>query len=561
MSLAGHERELSARAVAFGLLLGVPLAAANVYAGLKLGVVDSGGTTIILLAFAAFGTGRRRFSPRETTVSQVAGSSAATMALTAGLVGPIPALAMSGRAIDPGSVVLWGCALAIFGSLLAIPFRRTFLEVKQLAFPSARASGEVIVKLFSAEAAGGRTAVWVLVGTGAAAAAFTVARDQFQWVPAAWYLPVALAGVPAAALAIGFNLSPLVIGVGVLVGARVGISMLIGAVLAWMLIAPVLVHRGIAGASYPELVTWTLWPGAALMVTGSLTALFLGARDMLRAWRETPAAGEATAAWVRPAVIASAIAVVAVGWVGFGVHPLHGLLAVALGAAFSLAGMQATGETDQTPSGPLGGLTQVMVGGLPPGGVGTPLHAGGVVNGAVTHSSQMLNAWKTGEVVGSRPRQLLVAQLAGIGIGAVAAAVAFWMVDVAYGIGTDAMPSPAALSWKATAEAVAQGTEGMPSGAPIAALAGGLAGVLLTLGERSKRLRCFLPSAVAMGIGFIVPAMIAISLAVSAIAFALIARRLPGWNQRNAPSLASGLILGEAFAGVVIAAIAVARSL
>lgn len=554
------DRELSARAVLLGLVLGVPIAAGNVYAGLKLGVVDAGGTAIILIAFALFGAGRRRFSPRETVVSQVSGSSAASMALTAGLVGPIPALAMSGRTVAPVAVVLWGCALAVLGSLLAIPFRRTFIEVKKLAFPSARAAGEVITKLFAGAEARERAAVWILVGTGAAAAAFTALRDQLQWIPAAWFLPLAIGGVPAAALLIGVNASPLVVGVGVLVGARVGLSMLAGAAIAWMVIAPQLVARGVAGASYPELVSWTLWPGAALMVAASLAGLLFSARDVLRAWRAAPAAGEATQPWVRPALAASALAVVVLGWLGFAVHPLHGLLAVALGAAFSLAGMQATGETDNTPSGPLGGLTQVVVGALPPGGVGTPLHAGGVVNGAVTHSSQMVAAWKTGELVGSQPRRLLVAQLAGVATGAVAAAIAFWLIQRAYGIGTESMPSPAALSWKATADAVAGGTDSMPAGAPLAALVGALAGVLLTIGERSEKLRRFLPSAVALGIGFIVPAMVAFTLALSAIAFALIARRAARW-QESAPPFASGLILGEATAGVVIAAIAVARAL
>ena len=551
------DRELSARAVAFGLLLGIPLAAGNVYAGLKLGMVDAGGTTIVLIAFALFGAGRRRFSPGEAVVSQVSGSSAATMALTAGLVGPIPALAMSDRFVAPATVVLWGCALAVFGSLLAIPFRRTFIEVKKLAFPSARASGEVILKLFAAGESGGRSAIWLLVGCAAAAAAFTVLRDQFQLVPAAWFFPLAIAGVPAAALTLGFNASPLVVGVGVLVGARVGLSILLGAVLAWVVIAPALVARGVAGPSYPELVTWTLWPGAALMVAGSLTMLVFDAGKMIRAWRSAPAAGEAGAVWVKPALVAAAALVIAIGWLGFDVHPLHALLAIALAAAFSLAGMQATGETDNTPSGPLGGLTQVVVGGLPPGGVGAPLHAGGVVSGAVTHSSQMLSAWKTGEVVGSAPRRLLLAQLAGVASGAVAAAVAFWLIDRAYGIGTEAMPSPAAMSWKATADAVAGGTDSMPAGAPLAALAGVLVGVLLSLGERSRSLRRFLPSAVAIGIGFIVPAMIALTLALSAVAFSLVARRAPGWTRESAPSLASGLIIGEAFAGVVVAAIAV----
>jgi uncharacterized oligopeptide transporter (OPT) family protein len=285
--------------------------------------------------------------------------------------------------------------------------------------------------------------------------------------------------------------------------------------------------------------------------------LLFDAGKMIRAWRTAPAAGEASAAWVKPALIAAAAAVIAIGWLGFDVHPLHALLAIGLAAAFSLAGMQATGETDNTPSGPLGGLTQVVVGALPPGGVGAPLHAGGVVNGAVTHSSQMIAAWKTGEVVGSSPRRLLLAQLAGVASGAVAAAIAFWLIDRAYGVGTEAMPSPSAMSWKATADAVAGGTDSMPAGAPLAALAGMVAGILLSLGERSRILRRFLPSAVAIGMGFILPAMIGLTLALSAVAFALVARRAPGWTRESAPSLASGLIIGEAFAGVVIAAIAV----
>ena len=551
------DRELSARAVALGVLLGIPLAAGNVYAGLKLGLVDAGGSTIVLITFALFGAGRWRFSPGEVVVSQVSGSSAATMALTAGVVGPIPALAMSDQVVAPVAVVLWGCALAVFGSLLAIPFRRTFIEVKKLAFPSARASGEVILKLFAAGGSSGRAAIWLLLGCAAASAAFTVCRDHLHLVPAAWFFPLAVGGVPAAALTLGFNYSPLVVGVGVLVGARVGLSILAGAVIAWVIVAPALVERGVAGASYPELVSWTLWPGAALMVAGSLTMLILDARQVIRAWRTAPAGSETGAAWVKPAVVASAVAVIAIGWLGFDVHPLHALLAIALAAAFSLAGMQATGETDNTPSGPLGGLTQVVVGGLPPGGVGAPLHAGGVVNGVVTHSSQMVAAWKTGEMVGSAPRRLLLAQLAGVAIGAVAAAIAFWLINRAYGIGTESMPSPAAMSWKATADAVAGGTDSMPAGAPLAALAGALAGVLLTVGERSRALRRFVPSAVAIGMGFILPAMIATTLALSAVVFALVARRAPGWTRENAPPLAAGLIIGEAFAGVVIAAIAV----
>jgi uncharacterized oligopeptide transporter (OPT) family protein len=50
--VAEPDRELSGRAIGFGVVVGALLAAANVYAGLKLGDVDAGTTPIVLLAFA-----------------------------------------------------------------------------------------------------------------------------------------------------------------------------------------------------------------------------------------------------------------------------------------------------------------------------------------------------------------------------------------------------------------------------------------------------------------------------------------------------------------------------
>lgn len=560
--MASASGELTPRALLFGLALGALLAAANVYAGLKLGFVDVGTTTIVLLAFAVFGAGRRPFAAREANAAQVVGSSAGAMAVTAGVIGPIPALALGGHDASPLAIVLFGCALAVFGTLIAIPFRDSLIAVQRLAFPSARAAGEVIRSLFideRSELAGGRSAsVQILVGAALAAAAVTVARDAFSAIPGGWMLPVAIAGVPAAALAIGAAASPLLAGVGLLVSARTAASMLIGAAIAWIAIAPVLVHRGAAAPNYGSVVSWTLWPGAALMVAGSLTALVLDARALLRAIRAGLAARAAR--WVKVAALAAALAVIAIGWQALGISPLLGALAVALAALFSVAGMHATGETDHTPAGPLGGLTQVVVGALGPGGIGAPLAAGAIVNGATAHSSTMLNAWKTGDVVGDcAPGRLVVAQLAGIAAGAVASALAYWLVREAYGIGTVAMPAHGAVSWKATADAVAHGTAGMPPGAPLAALLGAAAGVALALVERT-RLRRFTLSPIALGVGFIVPASLTVTVALAALASALAAARAPAWHARHGAALAGGLIVGEAFTGVVLAAVAVARA-
>src|SRR5213078_2006375 len=131
-SMASSSAELTPRAIAIGLALGAPVAAANVYAGLVLGFVDAGAMAIILVAFAAFGG--RRLTAGEVNVAQVAGSSAGAMAVTAGLIGPVPALAMTGHDVAPAIVALWGCALAVLGTLVAIPFRDSLIAVQRLAF-------------------------------------------------------------------------------------------------------------------------------------------------------------------------------------------------------------------------------------------------------------------------------------------------------------------------------------------------------------------------------------------------------------------------------------------
>src|SRR5258706_12426216 len=127
MSDRAAPAELTLRATVFGLALGLALAAANVYAGLKLGFVDAGTTTIVLVAFAAFGTGRRRFTAQEVNVAQVAGSSAGAMAVTPGLIGPIPGPAMTGHDVAPARNVPWGPALAGVRTLAPHPVRASFV--------------------------------------------------------------------------------------------------------------------------------------------------------------------------------------------------------------------------------------------------------------------------------------------------------------------------------------------------------------------------------------------------------------------------------------------------
>jgi uncharacterized oligopeptide transporter (OPT) family protein len=558
-SQGGHdERELTVRAIWSGLLFGGVIAAANVYAGTMVGIVDAGSATIVLVAYALFAALGRPLSRLEANVAQVAGSSASTMAVTAGVVGPVPALAMSGHAPEPVWVALWGAALGAFGALLAIPFRRQLIEEEQLPFPSGQATGELINSLAGATSSA-RGRVVMLFGAMAVAALVLCLRDLWGILPGMLTLPIVVGGIPAASLGIGVAVSPFTIGVGLLVGPRMGVSVLAGGVVAWAVLAPLLHQKGIVNAAdYGSVLQWVVWPGAALLVASSFTSFAFSGPAMWRGWRGRKAAAHGGDSWpgIRVGAALGGVAVVVVGWIGFDIHPLIGVLALLMAAAFAIIGLRATGATDQAPAGPLGALAQGVTGVVAPGSTLPTLFAGGVTNGVTGHSSGLMTSWKTTYVVGGSPRRALAAQLLGIGVGTVSAVTAYVLLDNAYGIGSAALPSPPAQSWKATAEVVQSGIGGMAAGAPLAALIAVLAGVLLACLERTRFAR-LVPSAVGLGVGFLVPLPISAGIAVGAIALAVARRSAPDWTERQGPSLAAGLITGEGLMALVLAALLV----
>jgi uncharacterized oligopeptide transporter (OPT) family protein len=211
------------------------------------------------------------------------------------------------------------------------------------------------------------------------------------------------------------------------------------------------------------------------------------------------------------------------------------------------------GETDNTPAGPLGGFAQVVVGAVAPGGIVAPLSGGGVVNGALMQSGMMLQNWKTGAIVKTPPHAQLVAQLVGVVVGAFACAGAFVLISTAYGIGSEAMPAPAAISWKATADVVQNGISSMPTYAPFGAALALVLGVVLGLKPIAK----YAPSPVALGMAFILPPYISITIATGGFIYWIVSRAT---KQRadDGVAVAAGVITGEAIAGLIISALIVA---
>ena len=104
------------------------------------------------------------------------------------------------------------------------------------------------------------------------------------------------------------------------------------------------------------------------------------------------------------------------------------------------------------------------------------------------------------------------------------------------------------------AEVASQGTAALPPHVGIAIAIALVAGVVLSLlAGKSK----WLPSPVALGVGFLVPVAFALTILLGALLVTLAGKRWPAAVEDLGSTAATGVIAGEALMGVGIAALQV----
>src|SRR6266849_4569569 len=500
-SAPAREPDLTLRALASGLLVGAILCIANLYMGLKTGLWDGGQITASVLALAL---ASGRLTRLENNVAQTAACAVGGVPAAAGLLGAIPALQLLGVRVPAWGVAVWGLALGVIGVLIALALRRRLLEEEDLPFPTGVAAAEVIEVLHAGGEAGRGRGRWVLAGGAAAAVVAWFRSGKPAIVPESLAVPGRLAGVPLASLGIALSTSPLLWGVGIVVGPRIAAGLLTGSVLGWIALGPWLVRGPLhLAADRAAIASWLSWPATALMAGAALVALLRQAALISGALRDlrSAAAGRSRARLGGALLAAAAaIATVVAGKALFDLRPLHTALALVLSVVEASRCARSAGLTDLSPLGTVGQVTQAVYGGLAPGQPAVNVAAGSVVAGAATQTSVLLWSLRVGRLLRAPVRGQVVAALAGCVVGAFLCMPAYGILLRAYGLTSPDLPMPTALQWKAMGEVVAQGLTALPPGALQAVIVSGSAGVALAVAEETRAGR-FVPPAVAVGIG------------------------------------------------------------
>lgn len=415
----------------------------------------------------------------------------------------------------------------------------------------------------------------------------------------------------------GFEPSLLLVAAGMIVGLRVSLSMLLGSALLFFVFAPMMLQYDIdAITAHPEYVeairasadrwginetyatsikelgtyireggdiarlhdpdagfgfypvNWALWGGTSVMVFSSLTAVAMGWKTLIRAFKGGggPAEGasdsdlaemkkiEVPFGWFVLGMVPITIGLIILMYYAFEMSWWLGLISVVMTYPIALVCCRATGETDTTPIGAMGKVTQLVYAVVAKGQIVPNLMAAGTTAAAGGASADLLTDLKSGYLLGANPRKQFLAQFFGIFFGTLIIVPAWYLMVPDYET-FDKFNPPAAKMWEAVALALTQGLHSIPKTAQMAIVIGGLVGIALPLIQAflPVRHRKWVPSAMGVGLAWVVPWYNALGFAIGAFI---------GWlwhlgHKKSADKftipIASGLVAGEALMAAMVA--------
>ncbi len=565
-------RELTPRAFLIAIAVAALMGAAEPAVVLRIGYGPNMSVVSAFLGFIAIsiigvvtGTRGTRF---ENNLVQTAGTAAASgvgfMAVVLAAIDMLNQRGVMNLHLSSVQIFSWLAPSGILGVLLAVPLRKHYIDQENLTFADGTAAGETLLVLDQGpKEAGPRVAA--LAAGGGFSALLTVLREGFGAIPGA--IAFRFLTPHADALRVGSELGVLSLGAGLLIGARVTLSMGLGMVLAWVIAPEPLFRRGLV----PELTfnavlqRWIMWPATGLMVAGGLAALALKWKVIAKTFRGLGAkdaadGGDFPMRWVLWGSLAAAIALAAVQKISLGFPLWLSAVSILLSLLLMLVGIRVLGETNWAPISAMANVMQAVFAVLAPGHVPINMIGSGMSGAVAANGEHLMQDYRAGKIVGSTNRNLTYLQLVGVPVGALAVALAYPLLRERYGVGGEGgLTSPISVKWAGFAELLAHGFGALPRSAIVALAIALVVGVVLTLLESTRAAR-WVPSPTAIGLGMLIPGFAVVPMVIGGVVQAVWRRRSPRSEAVYDVPLASGFITGEAIVLLALAVLSAVRS-
>jgi uncharacterized oligopeptide transporter (OPT) family protein len=525
---------------------------------------------------------------------------------------------VTGKIIPWWHMVTWMCVVSIIGVLLAFPLKRRFVNDEQLPFPEGRAAGVVLDALYTGAASAGMYKARLLAGAAALAGTWQaivsdgwmkliqfglLRMDRWAGLKEPWvihdrldayyyaaatkvsgFVPTIL-GTDIRQLGLRLTLDVAMIGVGGLMGIAVATSCLLGGFVNFVVLAPIMIQAGdivprigptgaVVPISRAEIVNqWSLWWGVTMMVVGSLVSL-LGRPEIFKGLikRGPRSQGADVLAHIEFPLWLSVIGIPVFSALGawvthafFGVPWLLAFISLPLIFVLSVICTNSMALTSWVPTGAMSKITQFSMGAIDRTNPASNLIPAAMTSEIAANAANLLSDIKPGYMLGAKPRQQAIGHVIGIFSGALACVPLFFVLFLpADANGTRSVERmiseqfsfPAALQWKGVAEIIAKGVSALPTSAVVSMVVAAVAAVLIEAARMATRGRFGL-SAVAVGLGVVLPPEATLAMFAGALLFWLMRRRYREQGTRGhefwvegLEPICAGLISGSALMGI-----------
>lgn len=477
--------EITVTSIIMGVLLAVVFGAANAYLGLRVGMTVSASIPAAVIAMGVIRIVMRRNSILESNIVQTIGSAGESLA--AGAIFTLPALflwAAEGNMNKPSIVEI--TLIALIGGLLGVFFMvplRNALIVKEhgtLPYPEGTACAEVLL----AGEKGGANASTVFAGMGFAAV-FKFIIDGLKAVPG----EIALR-VKGYAGEIGTQIYPAIMSVGYICGPRISSYMFAGGILSWMVIIPLIVLFGSSIILAPGSVsigeiyasegaagiwdTYIRYIGAGALAAGGIISLikslslivktFGGAMKGLSAGGANSQVRTMQDINMKIVLIAIAILTLLVWLVpAIPVSLIGAVIVVIFGFFFATVSSRMVGLVGSS-NNPVSGMAIAtlliatlilkLTGSAGYEGMSSAIAIGSIICIVSAIAGDTSQDLKTGYLLGATPKKQQIGEITGVLAAALAIGGTLYLLDTAWGFGTEALPAPQAGLMKLIVEGV-----------------------------------------------------------------------------------------------------------
>lgn len=480
--------EFTVFSVVLGALLAIVFGGANAYLGLRVGMTVSASIPAAVLSMGAIRFIFKRDSILENNMVQTIGSAGESVA--AGAIFTMPALFMwaaEGLCDMPSVVEIGLIALCggVLGVLMMIPLRSALIvqEHGKLGYPEGKACAEVLM----AGEEGGSRASTVFWGLGIAAV-YKFVTDGLKLFPSEVEY-----GIDAyKGSAVGVDVLPALAGVGYICGPRISSYMFAGSTLAWFVLMPLITLFGSDLVIYPADVsvaelwatggTGAIWGkfiryiGAGALAAGGIISLIKSLPMIVRTFAAAfKSYGKGADGTLRTeqdismkVVLAVCLLIAVFMWLfpAIPVSFLGALIVLVFGFFFATVSSRMVGLIGSS-NNPVSGMAiaTLLIATIAlkaSGSTGSEGMVGAIAIGSVIciiaaiagDTSQDL---KTGFLLGATPKKQQYGELIGVCVSAVAIGAILYLLNAAWGFGTDELGAPQAMMMKMVVEGVMGG--------------------------------------------------------------------------------------------------------